>query len=534
MFLSDGSRVPIAPQALAELNPIIPQGYYYADHVGMDLEYRHALYGQIYERNPWVHTVIEKRANAVSRLPVNVWDVDKAGTRVLDTQSQYARLIADPCPFLDPFSFWGWIQRTLDIYGESYLAICRDDRNMPIGFFPMHPSRVALKRDPATGRYTYFFQAGSGIGTELMSFDQDDVVPFRLFHPEKVERGMSRMEAIRSTIFSEDSSRNAVSAMWKNSGRPNLVLEKANGKISPDGAKKLREAFDLIHSGTANTGKALILEEGVTARPLQLSAVELELIESRRLNREEICAVYDIAPTLVGILDHATFSNISEQMRAFYRDTMAPALEFIQSVMDKYVGSKWQRKNIMRFAVDEVIRGDFEMRAEAAQHLITCGVMTPNEGRELLGLNRMDDSNADKLTNLADRLYANSAIQPLGAPSEQIRIMGQLTGPTPDGIGGPPSTPVASLDGGKPNSVPQLPAGRSASSDSQGPSNAGPSSSAVPKHLRALKGQVGRGRSDDELLAFAYKLYDDHPDDLDDLLKAVGMAIAERDSKRGK
>jgi HK97 family phage portal protein len=518
MYLDDGSIV-LAPQALAELNPIIPQGYYYADHVGIDLEYRHALYGKIYETNPWVHTVIEKRAHAVARLPVNVWDVDKAGTRVLDTTSQYARLIADPCEYMDPFSFWNWVQTTIDIYGETYLAIARDANGVPEGFWPMHPSRVAIKRDPKTGRYTYYFQAGSGIGTELVSFDQSNVVPFKLFHPEKLERGMSRMEAIRTTIFAEDSARNAVNSWWKNSGRPGMILE-SDKKLNPDGAKKLRLAVEQSHSGSSNTGRTLVLEDGVTAKPFQLSAVDLELISARKMNREEIAAVYDIAPTLVGILEHATFSNVSEQMRGFYRDTMAPVIEFIQSVVDKYVGSYWQRKNIMRFAVDDVIRGDFEVRAKQGQAAVMSGGMTPNEYRELLGLNRMNDPKADKL-------YANSAMQPLGEPAENIRIMGELTGPTPDGIAGPMSTPVASLNGSEPNMVPALTSGRP-----QGPNNANPSTTPTPKHLHRIKSEAGRGRSEEQILAFAYKLYQENPEDLDDLLEAVEIARAERDRKR--
>lgn len=521
MLTISGSGIPIAPQALQELQPIIPQGYYYPDFDGMELEYRYALYGELYMRSSWVHTVIDKRANAVARLPVNVWDVD-GDTRTLDTRSAYARLIADPCDYLDPYTFWHRVQTNIDVFGEMYLAIVRDGNGAPISFMPMHPSRVALRRDPKTGEYTYFFQAGSGINTELVKFPEEDIVPFRLYNPNKLERGLSRMEAIRQTIFAEDSSRNAVTAMWKNSGRPNIVLEAPN-RLNKAGMERLKLAFDNAHAGSSNAGSTLVLEEGCTAKPLQVTAVDLELIESRKMNREEICAVYDIAPTLVAILEHATFSNITEQMRAFYRDTMAPPIEFLQSVLDKYVGSYWPRKNIMRFSVDEVMRGDYEKRVEAAHAGVATGVYTPNEARELVGLNRYDDPKADKL-------YANSAIQPLGEPAEQVRIMGALTGPTPDGIGGPPTmTPVASLDGSKPTSVgkPPAPVARPASGGPQ-PSNNNPS---TVRHLRAIKAQAGRGRSDEEIIAFAYKLYLDHQDDLDDIKAAVQLAIDERNRK---
>ena len=525
-----GSSLDLAPEGLAEIQPIIPEAYYYPELMGLDLEYRHALFGEIYERQPWVRVCVDKRANAVARLPVDVWDVN-GSTRTLDTRSQYAQLIANPClqtsqlPYMDPFRFWHWVQTTIDIYGETYLAMVRDKNDMPYACMPMHPSRVAIKRDPDTGVYTYYFQAGSGINTELVRFDQRDIVPFRLFNPRGLERGFSRLVAIQSTIFSEDSSRNAVSSMWKNGGRPNLVLETPN-RLSDVGARRLKTAFDQAHAGSSNVGKTLVLEDGVTAKPFQVTAVDLELIEMRKMNREEVAAVFDIAPTLIGILEHATFSNITEQMRAFYRDTMAPPIELIQSVMDTYVGSNWSRKNIMRFATDEVMRGDYEMRMEAAHKGVSVAAITPNEARELLGLNKYDDPKADKL-------YCNSAIQELGEPGEIIRMNTAASGTTPDGIKLDPSgTPVASLDGSKPTSIPK-PAAPALASGSGGPQpgNQNPSTSRRPKHYREVKAQVGRGKSDAEIKAFALQLKDQYPNDLDDILSAVKMAIAERDKK---
>src|SRR5690554_6984432 len=49
-----------------------------------------------------------------------------------------------------------------------------------------------------------------------------------------------------------------------------------------------------------------------------------DLIEARKLTREEVAAAYYIPPPLVGILDHATFSNIREQHKQLYQDTLGP------------------------------------------------------------------------------------------------------------------------------------------------------------------------------------------------------------------
>ena len=523
-----GGSVPVAPEALAELSPIIPQSYYYADYQGMELEYQYMMYGAIYQRSPWVNVVIDKRAKAVARLPVEVWDVN-GETETLDTRSQYAQLIANPClevgglPYLPPYAFWHWLQTTIDIYGEAFLAIARDANGAPIGLMPMHPSRVAIRRNPQNGTYDYYFEAGSGINTELVHFPQQDVVPFKLYNPIHLERGLSKMEAIRQTIFDEDASRRSQNAMWKNGARPNLVLTTPN-RLSDVGARRLKQAMEDAHAGSSNAGQTLVLEDGVEAKAFQVTAVDLQMIETRKMNREEIAAVYDVAPTLVGILEHATFSNITEQMRGFYRDTMAPVIEFIQSVMNTYVGSYWARNNQMKFATDEVMRGDFEMRMKAAHDGVSIAALTPNEARQLLGYNRYDDPKADKL-------YCNSAIQELGEPGEIMRMNVAASGVSPDGIKldpTPGSTPVPALNGGndkqtpKPHVIPPkapIPVSRS-----QGLEN-------KPKHYREVNAQVGRGKSPAELKAFALSLAEQYPDDLDDILKSVQMAIAARNKK---
>ena len=525
MLLASGRSVPhLAPQALAEMVPQLATSFYYPDSLGLELERRYALYGEIYKQQPWVRTVIDKRAMAVARLPVDVWDINGA-TRTLDVRSRYASLVANPCEYMDNFSFWTWVQTTIDIYGETYLAMVKDDNNLPTSFMPLHPSRVAIKRDPDKGgEYTYTFQAGSGLGSELVSFPQSDIVPFKLFNPNRLERGLSRMESLKSTIFAEDASRNATAAMWGNSGRPNIVLtsEKALGQA---GRERLSGAFRQAHAGSSNAGKALVLEDGVTAASFQLTAVEMQFIESRHLNREEVCGVYDTAPPIVHILDKATYSNISAQMRAFYRDTMAPPLEFIQAVMDKHVGSYWSRKNAMKFAVDDVIRGDWETRSQAGQAAVNSGGMTPNEYRDLMGLNRSDDPKADKL-------YANSAMQPLGEPAEQIRLQGQVDGSTPDNVTvSPMTTPVASLDNSKPSSVPALPGTKpQAALPAPKPQTqmAPPGPKSPLKHIRAVKGALGRNQ---DVRDVALKLYNAYPDEWEEILAAVDVAIREHNER---
>jgi hypothetical protein len=140
-----------------------------------------------------------------------------------------------------------------------------------------------------------------------------------------------------------------------------------------------------VHSGVDNWAKSVILEEGLTPTILQMKADELQFIEGRKLNREECCAAYDMPPPAVHILDRATFSNITEQFRSLYRDTMAPRLGMYESTLQHQLAIDFAFEGPVyaEFLLDEVLRGDFEQRAAAVAQAIQTGQLMPSEAREM-------------------------------------------------------------------------------------------------------------------------------------------------------
>lgn len=400
MILSNGQVRPLAPQAFAE---IAPQFYssYFVPRTGLNLETSFATYAQLYQRQPWVATVVNKISGLIARLGVQVWDEAAPTGKMLDISGPYAKLMAQPCPHMNPYSFWQWLAATIEIFGEAYLIKLRDERTGKVnGFVPMHPAMTKIHRNK-DGTMTYQF-----LGHPNQELAQDDVVPFRSYDPFGTMRGMSRLEPLRSTLMNEDSARRATASWWRNMGRPSMVLQ-TEKKLGPEGRGRLQDAVRATAGGSSNAGGILVLEDDVKPIQMQLSAEEMQYIESRKLNREEVCAVFDVPPTAVHILDHATFSNITEQFRSVYRDTMAPRIVFIESVLNHYVGQEFNGRKVARFAVAEVLRGDFEKRAEAMARLVQTGIAKPSEARPMFDL---DDAGP-----IADQLYANSAIQPLGA-----------------------------------------------------------------------------------------------------------------------
>jgi len=106
-----------------------------------------------------------------------------------------------------------------------------------------------------------------------------------------------------------------------------------------------------------------------------------------RLTDEEVARSYFIPPPMIGILDHATFSNITEQHKMLYQDTLGPWLSMIQDEVALQLIPDFEPVHPDRFYVEfnirEKLTGSFEERAGVMQQAIGGPWLTINEGRAM-------------------------------------------------------------------------------------------------------------------------------------------------------
>lgn len=417
-FLVDGQLVMTEPAA--SFPRLAPRTYFPPMTGGWP-----DAYAGMYRSQLWVYVVVNKRALATARLPLPVYkhdDMDRP--RVND--HPMAKLLRRPNPAMSGFDLWLWTSSTRDIFGESAWYKSRAREGGPVqGLYPLHPTGMSPNEDGS-----WDFSNGALRMSQIPPYD---LVRFKAFDPVSTVRGMSAMEPLRATLENEWKARAATSSFWDRGARPSmaLVTEKT---LSRGAADRLKSKLEENHTGSVNTGSVLVLEEGLKPERMDLSAEEAQYIETRKLNREEVCAAYDVPPPVVHILDRATFSNITEQMRSMYRDTMVPHLKGFESAIESDLRAhEWPSDDIYaEFLMDEVLRGDFETRMDAynkAAH------MTIAEKRK-----------AENLPFIAgtDRIFLNTATLPLDAIDAQA-AQGTTNLPVPAPAEKPRSAGVADI-----------------------------------------------------------------------------------------
>jgi HK97 family phage portal protein len=376
-------------------------------------------YHAMYRSQPWVYVLVSKRARSLARLPLKTYIRDDLNRPEAQPSNPYKKLIDKPNPTISTFRFWEWTGSTYDVFGESFWFKRRDRGGRPFELWPMHPTRLSY--DGNKDRWIY--RDNTGAAAEIKP---EDLVHFKSYNPGDDKRGLSPLEPLRATLDAESSAKTATAAFWQNGASPGFVL-KHPANLSEPAQKRLKAQVDGEYSGTRNTGKTLVLEEGMEPYPLTINAVDSEYIEGRKLNREEVCAVYDMPPPAVQILDHATYSNITEQMRSLYRDTMGSILAAFEGDLDAQLREPDFADNVYaEFLLDGVLRGDFEQRAIAYSK---ADYMTVAEKRRAENLPYIDGT---------DVILVNTATLPLDRLNDP--------GPIDAGVPGPTNTPPPEQD----------------------------------------------------------------------------------------
>jgi HK97 family phage portal protein len=379
----------------------------------LELNRAWASYSALYRRQQWVRICVDKRAWLLARLPLKVYEHDDLN-RPEAANHPYARLLARPNERHSRFWLWLWVQSTYDLYGEAFLGKMRDRSGRPTQLVPLHPTAMREAEQQRDGRVLWDFDNGK---VRVKGIPDEDLFHPKSFNPDSTTRGLSKLESMRATLENEESALKAQSSFWRNGARPGTALVHP-GKLSDAAIQKVKLQWNQIAAGADNYGTTVVLQEGMTPETLTLTAEEAQYIDARKLNREEVVAGYDMPPPAVHILDHATYSNITQQLRSVYRDTMAPVTVFLEAELEAQLrgsvrpgasGPDFGEGIYAEFLLDGVLRGDFEDRIDSYQKAINSAWMTPAEVRELENLPFLEGS---------DQLFINSTMIPLDGAGE--------------------------------------------------------------------------------------------------------------------
>lgn len=338
-------------------------------------------YATIWRTQPQVRTVVGFLARNIAQLGIHVFRRVSDTDRERLTDHPLARLLADPLPRLTTYRLIERLVADLATYDNAYLLKLR--LNGVLRLLPVPPTLIR----PYGGNWIapeHYETAGG------RDFPVEDVVHIHGYQPETLTFGCSPMEALRDLLLEEREAAKQRAAMWKSGARMTGVITRpADAEWSAEERRRFREMWRTFAQGGGAEGGTAILEDGMEYHPVSINPQQAQYVEARKLTREEVAAAFFIPPPLVGILDHATFSNIREQHQHLYQDTLGPWLVMLEQEIGAQILPDLPGDNTgvyAEFNIQAKMRGSFEEQAAAASTATGRPWMTVNEQRARMNL----------------------------------------------------------------------------------------------------------------------------------------------------
>lgn len=343
-------------------------------------------YAALYRSQRAVNTAVSAIARQVAQIGLHAFRRNGDNDRVRDTTSECARLLKAPAPGVTPYAFKYALAADLAIFAR-YVAVKSEHEDGTPALVRLPPLSV----EPVGGSWAG--PAGFKVGRTVIPAEK--VVFIRGYAPDASHAGVSPLESLRQTLAEDHQAGQMREQLYKNGARVSGYLERPAGapKWSDQARANFRSAWRGQYTGSgAQVGGTPILEDGMTFKPAADSPKDMQYIEARKLTREEVAAAYHIPPTMVGVLEHATFGNIKEQHQMLYQDTLGPWLAEIQEELLLQIRDWLVPPDdlYLEFNIAEKLRGSFEDQAAQLQAATGGPYMTRAEARARLNLPRIE------------------------------------------------------------------------------------------------------------------------------------------------
>ncbi|MCQ4119877.1 phage portal protein [Rhodococcus tibetensis] len=336
-------------------------------------------YYELWRTQPAVRTTVSFLARNIAQLGIHTFRRKGDADRERLTDHPLAKLIAKPNLWTTRYRMMDALVHDLGIFDCAYWQ-----KTAGPGLIRLPPPMVTPKGD--NWLYPEYFEVKGSKGKVQIAADK--VVFFRGYSGMGDLFGTSPLESLRRTLSEEYEASRMREGILRNGARVSGYLERPTDAKpwTPEARDRFGTMWRSQYTGNGPmVGGTPILEDGMTFKGAAQTAEELQYIAARKLTREEVAAAYFIPPPMIGILDHATFSNIEEQHKMLYADTLGPWLTmFSEEIALQLIDDLPDPVNVyVEFNLAEKLRGSFKERSEGLQKSVGAPYMTVNEARAM-------------------------------------------------------------------------------------------------------------------------------------------------------
>lgn len=314
----------------------------------------------------------------VQQVPLHLYQRQADGGRARVTDHPAAKVLRQPSDFMTAAEFKMLLGTHLAAHGNFYAWTGRDGSGAPVEMIPLAPTAMSIRADDVTMAPIYTLTTANGGQRQL---DRRDLLHVRGPGLD-IYKGASPIEMAREAIGLCLTLEKHCATLFGRGAKPSGVLKSAKALTDPV-ITRLRSSFNSFFGGGENSGKTLILEDGMDFTPLQLSSVDSQTLEMRRFQIAEVSRYWRVPLSLLNDLDRVTHSNAEALGQQFLTFCMLPIFRNITDALALTLLSPDELDEFyFEFLVDDLARADLAARMQAYATAISHGLMSPDECRQ--------------------------------------------------------------------------------------------------------------------------------------------------------
>lgn len=335
---------------------------------------RHAVKEGMKE-NGWVYRAVSIIARNAGSIP---WGVKNKDTNEWEPGHPISILLNRPNPQISRLDLFQLLLFWQQLAGRAYVKKVRGLQSHTKELWPLSPDRIAPipGRDPGILIEGYAIVNENGVVGQRADPDYpvEDVVYFRLLDPADPISGLSPLEAAARAVDVDSGQQEWNLSANKNRGVLDTIIS-FKQELTADqhefAVDRIKERF----SGTKNARVPMVLGNEATAQRLGLTPAEMDWIESRKQNREEIWVIFGI-PLQLGAADFSSYNNFETARRVLWEMTLIPLLEDLADTFNASFGDELTDRYEIAFDLSnvEALRDNDDKRSQTAERYWRMGV----------------------------------------------------------------------------------------------------------------------------------------------------------------
>jgi HK97 family phage portal protein len=343
-------------------------------------------------------------AESIGSLPVKGFKIDSKGVRTAAPEHPLAQLFAGKVNrYQTANEFFETMELDECLHGNAYALITRANDSRITSLMPLPADQMTVVLDD-TGSLQYrYYQDGA-----LTVISQE-----KIWHLKGMGNGITGLAPLtygRESIGLGLAADRRAAKFAKNGFKGTAVL-KIDKMLKPEQREAIRTEFSDL--ALSDDDGLRILEAGLDYQQISMSPADSQLLESRKYQISDIARYFGVPSVLINNNDGASVwgAGVESIVEGFYRFSLRPRLERIEAsincnLLTAAERGRWE----FEFSLDSLMRLNPTANATRIKEHVQGGLITPNEGRVMQGMEKSADPNADVL-------YMQAQMVKLGTPA---------------------------------------------------------------------------------------------------------------------